>query len=60
MKANIGKTKISVEACGCIICGTQWSSAWFLARQIEVVISKKRGLLDINICADCRRSKENE
>lgn len=52
------KTKIQIQAKGCIQCGSEHSSGWFVAEQAKVTV----GLLhcehfvtiDLHICSACQ------
>lgn len=51
---KIGHSKISVVVEGCIGCGDRWSSGWYTAREIPVVIGDAQRIITIHRCQRCQ------
>lgn len=50
---NIGKSRITLRAEGCIDCGAKWCHRWETARVVKVVIDGRETALGLNRCGDC-------
>lgn len=60
MQFKIGKTKIKIEADGCVRCGVLWANGWYVHKEIEVRVGKKKGVISIGICANCKNQEEDQ
>jgi hypothetical protein len=58
---NIGRCRVTVEASGCVDCGTRWADGWRVGRVVSVVIDGRASEVSIPVCARClaaRRASE--
>lgn len=51
---QIGRANITISVEGCLKCGTRWSSAWTLAREVPISIGAKKTVIRLHLCADCQ------
>lgn len=58
MSIQIGKSKIEISVKGCTRCGTLWSRAWWVVREIIILVGKRTLRIEIHICDDCRNETE--
>lgn len=59
MQYKIGKAKVKIEVEGCAKCGGRWSNGWYVYKEVEIQIGKKKGTVSISICADCKNQEEH-
>jgi uncharacterized protein (UPF0212 family) len=50
---RIGKAKIDVIGRGCIGCGTEFSSAWTVAKIVQVEVEGRRLEIRLYRCRNC-------
>jgi hypothetical protein len=55
---TVGKTKINVEAKGCVKCGSEHASGWAFYQVVPIIIGNLHGTVNISICADCLKNKK--
>lgn len=51
------KAKLVIVAEGCIDCGTQYSSGWFIAKEVRIQVENRTMSLDLHRCSDCNRMR---
>lgn len=57
---QIGKATLSISVEGCVQCGTRWSSAWTLAREVPLSIGAKKTVVRLHLCAQCQPPSQGE
>lgn len=50
---RFGKAKVSVDAKGCVDCGTEHSSGWHDARRVIIHCGTRCDEVMVHRCADC-------